>query len=271
MPGKKLTAYVFCLICFASCINIFLHNKTSLWFYTYSSGETSSEFALTPASFLYLNPNNTYTVDFGEFEYGKWTKHGDTLTLHSSGGKINNYLVNYESNKDLKLSITPQLVSDFEGAAAKFSTEAENPFSLQNNKWRIPAKHKETPAEIKERLINHCMFWKTYFVWALNNNIDYVDVRSTPTPIKIYGNGFALKELNDLSVRWKNYFFDSADCRLANRMIEDIFTHENIAWLNGDNKYKMFAGAFEQLENFLRKENLPTGNDDLNFKENLAK
>lgn len=271
MPGKKLAVYVCCLSCFASCINILSHNRTNLWFYTYSSGESSPELTLTPASFLYLNPNNTYTADFNEFEYGKWVKHGDTLTLHSAGGKIDNYLVNYESSKDLKLSIKPQLVYDFEGAAAKFSSEAENPFSLQNNRWRFQAKHKETPAEIKERLINHCIFWKTYFVWALNNNIEYIDVRSTPTPIKIYGNGFALKAFDDLPVKWKNYFFDSADCRLANKMLEEIFTHENIAWLNSDNKYKMFAGAFEQLEKFLRKENLPQGDDELTIKNNSTK
>ena len=253
MRIKKFAFFVFCLCCFTSCINFLFHNNEGLWFYTYSSGEIPSAFTLTPASFLYLNPNKTYTLDFGEFKYGKWMKHGDTLILHSVSGEIRSYLINYESNKDLKLSITPGLVSDFAGAASSFSSEAENPFSLQSNKWRIAARHKETPSEIKQRLINHCTFWKNYFLWALNNNVQSVDVRSTPTPIKIYGNGFALKSFDELPITWQNYFFDSADCRLANEILENVFTKQNIAWANTDNKYKMFAGAFEQLENFLKE------------------
>ena len=254
MPNRKFVFYIFCLLCFfTSCVNIFFNNNGELWFYAYSSGEIPSEFALTPANFLYLNPNKTYTLDFGEFKYGKWMKHSDTLILHFVGGEISSYLINYENSKDLKLTIVPGLVSDFAGTASSFSSEAENPFSLQNNRWRIPARHKETPLEIKERLINHCTFWKNYFLWALNKNVQYVDVRSTPTPIKIYGNGFALKPLKELPIAWKKYFFDSTDCRLANQMIENIFTKQNIAWTNTDNKYKMFAGAFEQLEVFLKQ------------------
>jgi hypothetical protein len=193
----------FFVCCFTSCINFLFHNSNALWFYTYSSGEISSAFTLTPASFLYFNPNKTFTLDFGQFKYGKWMKHGDTLILHSASGEISSYLINYESSKDLKLSIATGRVSDFAGAASSFSSEGENPFSLQNNRWRITAKHKETPLEIKERLANHCTFWKNYFLWAINNNIQYVDVRSTPTPIKIYGNGFALKTFNELPIAWQ--------------------------------------------------------------------
>src|SRR5690242_288630 len=125
MRIKKFAFYIFGICCVTSCINILFHNNEGLWFYTYSSGEIPSAFMLTPASFLYLNPNKTYTLDFGEFKYGKWLKHDDTLILHSVSGEISSYLINYESSKDLKLSIAPGLVSDFAGAASSFSAEAE--------------------------------------------------------------------------------------------------------------------------------------------------
>ena len=111
---------------------------------------------------------------------------------------MSSYLINYESSKDLKLTVMPDVVSDFSAAPSKFTSPATNPFSLGNNKWRISANHKESRQEIRQRLINHCEFWKTYFSWALDNNIQSVDVRSTPTAIKIYGNGFALKKFDDL-------------------------------------------------------------------------
>jgi len=255
MVLKKIIFGLLILIPFGSCVNIFVHPSSNLWFYAYSSGDMPTSFALTPSSFLYLNTDNTYTLDFGSFDYGKWVKRRDTLVLHSVGGKMSSYLINYESSKDLKLTVMPDVVSDFSAAPSKFTSPVANPFSLGNNKWRISANHKESRQEIRQRLINHCEFWKAYFSWALDNNIQSVDVRSTPTAIKIYGNGFALKKFDDLPAAWRRYFYDSADCRLANSMIENIFKKETIAWATTDNKYKMFLGAFEQLENFLLKDN----------------
>ena len=233
---------------------MFFPGHSYLWFYTYSSGEIPMGFSLTPTSFIYLDPGKTYTLDFGKFQYGKWDKHSDTLILYPDGGKVSRYLMKYLKSNEMKLNIAPGVVSDFSGSPAAFASRAENPFSIGNNQWRMPAKHKETAAAIRNRLINHCAFWKAYFSWALDNNMDQVDVRSTPSPIKIYSNGFALKKFDDLPTEWQNYFYDTADCRLANSILEDIFKTKNIAWPQTDSRYQMFMGAFEQLENFLREE-----------------
>ncbi len=48
-------------------------------------------------------------------------------------------------------------------------------------------------------------------------------------------------------------FCDSADCRTAN-MIDEIFTKQTIAWATTADKYKMFAGTFEQLQYYLKKQ-----------------
>lgn len=256
MSFKSLITCIlyFFILLSSSCINIFFPGHSNLWFYTFSSGKIPSGFGLTPASFLYLDPGKTYTLDFGKFQYGKWDRQGDTLVLYSGAGEVGRYLMKYPKGNEMKLGMAPGVVSDFSGSSSSFASPAENPFSLENNQWRIPAKHKETAAAIRERLINHCAFWKAYFSWALNNNMDYVDVRSTPTPIKIYSNGFALKDFDNLPKQWQNYFYDTADCRSANRMIENIFNKQNRAWPQTDSKYKMFMGAFQQLENFLWEE-----------------
>ncbi|MEO8712476.1 MAG: hypothetical protein ABI405_10155 [Parafilimonas sp.] len=242
---------IFISTCFTSCIQFIRDHASGVWFYTYSSSGISSEFNLTPASFICLQPGNNYTLDFGKFEYGKWTTIGDTIILTASSGNTTAFIINSKIGKDLKLNTEPGVVCDFESQPYSFSKNDAAPFSLEDNKWRIHATHKETPAEIKMRLKEHCKFWKDYFTWALNNNIETVDVRSTPTPIKIYGNGFALKKFADLPAEWKSYFYDSTDCMMANKIIDDAFTHNDIAWAHTDNKYKMFIGAFEQLEQML--------------------
>ena len=139
-------------------------------------------------------------------------------------------------------------VYNFESQQGSSSAPNQNPFSVVNNAWRIKAKKKESDSEIKYRLLNHFKFWEVYFTWALNNQIESIDVRSMPTPIKIYGNGFTLKPFETLPDAWKSYFFDEEDCRKANEKINFLFQHENIAWAHTDNKYKMFISAFQQMQ-----------------------
>ena len=251
MLSKKYVAIILLTILLSlnACTGILKHN-TGVWFYTFTKGALSSEYSLTPASFLCLDPDKTYTMDFGKFEYGKWMRNGDTLILNTVTGNTEVFVIN-NKGKDMELSPEPGVLCDFELQPYSFDKNVPAPFSLQDNQWRIKATRKETPAAIRARLVNHCRFWKDYFTWALNNNIASVDVRSIPTPVKIYGNGFALKNMEDLPAGWKNYFFDSADCEAANNMIAYVFAHNDIAWAHTDNKYKMFTGAFEQLQQML--------------------
>ena len=240
------------LLCLTACIQ-FKNNDEGIWFYTFSSKGTSSEYNLTPASFLCLQPDKNYTLDFGNFEYGQWDRNGDTIILSNTSGDRKALLIQSKTGSNVILSTEPGVSCDFEAQPYSFKEIAAQPFSLQNNKWRIKASRKESADEIRARLKNHCSFWKTYFTWAFDNNINNIDVRSTPTPIKIYGNGFALKPYDELPAEWKNYFFDSTDCKLASDVLENVFTHNDIAWGHTDNKYKMFIGAFEQLEQILNK------------------
>ncbi len=54
------------------------------WFYTFESGfKAKSESGLTPASFLCLLKDGTYTRDFGVFDYGHWSYKDLKLHLKS--------------------------------------------------------------------------------------------------------------------------------------------------------------------------------------------
>jgi hypothetical protein len=255
MRHKNLLFFLFfVLIFFGSCLSLIPTPITGTWFYTYTSEGLPTEAELTPANFICLQPNDNYTLDFGKFEYGKWKKISDTILLHSSTGNTKIFIIKYKNGKDLKLSVQPGVVFDFESQPYSFKTDAAKPFSLQDNRWRIPALHKESNAEIKARVVNHCQFLKDYFTWALNSNITTLDVRGTPSPIQIYGNGFQLKWYYNLPQEWKDYFYDSADCQHANMMLSNAITNNTIALSSSDNKYKMFIGGFEQLEQILKKQ-----------------
>ena len=220
-----------------------------VWFYTFGSGPGTD--TLTPVSFLELRPDGSFSQDFGSFAYGRWEQKDQQLFLTDQRHKTLIYTISDLASKEMALVIARGRIGHFDGKPLPSANPLEDPFSVDNNQWRIPATHKESEGEIRQRLYNHCRFWEKYFAWALDNKLDIVDVRSTPTAIKIYGNGFGLKPFDDLPARWKAFFFDDADCRKANDILADIFHHQTIAWGNTDSKYKMFLGAFQQLEKFL--------------------
>jgi hypothetical protein len=229
----------------------------ALWFYTYSEGPANGrDSLLTPACFLELRPDGSYTRDFGNFEYGSWTRRENELYLTNQRHKTHGYQLISVFGTEMQMTTDIDLSDKV--AKANFESQSlpakssEDPFSLDNNRCRLPATRKESDQEIRRRLYNHCRFWEAYFAWALNNDISTVDVRSTPTPIEIYGNGFGLKPFDELPDKWKAYFYDDEDCQKANALLKDIFTRQNIAWANTDNRFKMFIGAFQQLEKFLQ-------------------
>jgi len=250
----RIRSYLFpvlLLLPFSSCM--FSNPLPQLWFYTYSKGSVvGRDTLLTPASFLELRPDGTYTRDFGRFDYGNWTRKGQQLFLTNQQHTTYVLPLGIVTSKEMQLTLAKDILDNFDGLPLPSGNDLADPFSVANNRWRIRATHKEDDTEIRHRLFNHCQFWEAYFNWALNNDLSSVDVRSTPTAIKIYGNGFSLKSFEELPATWRSYFFDDQDCQKANDMIKDLFQHKNIAWAHTDSKYKMFLSAFQQMENFLR-------------------
>lgn len=243
-----IPCFIFVLLTLTACVQPAV-NIEKLWFYTHSSGNLSDrDTLLTPASFISLKKDGSFTLDFETFEYGTWIKEDKTIHLKNSKNKSTDILVKNLSAKEMELTIKDFSPANFESQPARFESPAENPFSLENNRWRIAAESKESDKELKLRLLNHLKFWELYFSWGLTNELNSIDVRSTPTLIKIYGNGFALKTTDQLPIKWKQCFFDEDDCMKANEIMRKIFQDSDIAWANTDNKYKMFISAFQQLQ-----------------------
>jgi hypothetical protein len=247
---KKILSFIpfiFFLLISASC---FLPNNRvdKIWFYTYSSNAAHADTTLTPASFINLQGDGTYTRDFGNFDYGKWILKDKKIRLINNKHETSIINVVYISGNEIQLGLNNNPDADFESLPGSFASDDQNPFSKENNLWRIAAARKETDDEISNRLLNHFKFWEKYFTWALNNELSTVDVRSTPTLIKIYGNGFTLKPFDQLPSEWKSFFFDTDDCRKANNKLKIFFETKNIAWPHTENKYKMFISAFQQMQ-----------------------
>ena len=221
-----------------------------LWLYTHYNGNVKPAHII-PTSFLLIQSNGKYTRDFGTFEAGNWELKDEQLMLYVNHRLAGSYFAR-EGGKTLMLITGDGTVLNFESKPLQQTDEA-NPFSINNNQWRVKASQKENDTLLMKRIINHVKYWQTYFTWAFDNNLRSVDVRSTATPIKIYGNGLTLKKFKDLPPAWVNLFYDEDDCRRANDLLEEKIKAMTIAWPQTDNKYKMFISAFQQLHDNLQQ------------------
>jgi hypothetical protein len=248
-----MKVYIPALIFFLTCCCTGCKNNpeiSQLWFYTYSGDADPDKNTLTPANFLELRPDKTFTSDLGKFHSGHWDLKDQQLFLHADNGEIDVLLVNSLKAKEIQLQMGKLNAANFDGQS--LPEIDKDPFSKSKNVWRRKASSKETDEELKLRLRNHCAFWVSYFTWALDNELTTVDVRSTPSPIKIYGNGFTIKPYTDLPETWKGYFYDSTDCARATDILEKTVRTNTIAWAHTDNKYKMFISAFQQMVHLLK-------------------
>ena len=247
---NKYLLVLFLLItgCLSGCQN--KSGISQLWFYTYSSDPDPDKNSLTPANFLELRNDKSFTSDLGKFQSGHWDFKDQQLFLHADNGEINILLVNFLKSKEMQVQTGNAKAANFDGQPVP--EIVKDPFSRSNNLWRKTATAKETDEQLKSRLRNHCSFWVSYFNWALDNELTTVDVRSTPSPIKIYGNGFTIKPYNDLPDTWKGYFYDSVNCARASTILEDIVRTHTIALPHTDNKYKLFISAFQQMQHLLK-------------------
>src|ERR1700744_5670164 len=106
-----------------------------VWCYTFGSGPGAA--GLNPVSFLELRPDGSYTRDFGGYDYGTWEKKDQQLLLTTPQHKTFVYTIDDLSSKELQLTVAKNRVGHFESKPLPAASPGEDPFSVDNNQWRI--------------------------------------------------------------------------------------------------------------------------------------
>jgi len=210
------------------------------------------EYGFTGASFMNLQPNGKFTSYFTAFDYGNWKAQDSTLVLtnHSKGKLVLN-VEKLDSRQMVCINKSNHKVYRFNGFPNSFSSEAESPFSIANNVWRVKANHKESDDEIRARLKNHFRWWEKYFAWGLHNKMQMLDIRSTASVLDMYANGFELKYYDQQFPEWKNIFYDTSNCWRAYEIVYYLMYKKDINWPKTENRFEGFVSAFKQLQQWM--------------------
>lgn len=206
------------------------------------------------ACFIDLQADSSFTSYLSTFSFGRWQFRDSMLILKDHNNRELNLSVKKLTNEELicRNTYTGKLYR-FNGSGNRFSSQSENPFSIENNQWRIPARKRENEAQIGSRLKNHFRYWEKYFNWAVKNNMNYLEVSSTPSVLEMYSNGFKVQYYNNQSPEWKRNFFDSTDSWKAYEKIYYLVAQKKIKWPETENKFERFVSAFQQMQGWLEE------------------
>jgi hypothetical protein len=212
----------------------------------------TSEYSFSAASFMNLQPDGKFTSYFTAFDYGNWKLQDSTLILtNHNKGRLILEVKALDPKHMICINKSNQRVYRFNGYKNEFSSETESPFSINNNLWRVKANHKESDPELAARLKNHFRWWEKYFSWGLNNKLKVLDIRSTPSVLDMYANGFELKYYDYQLPEWKGIFYDTTNSWRAYEMVYYLMYKKDIDWPKTENRFESFVSAFKQLQQWM--------------------
>jgi len=190
-------------------------------------------------SYLSLKPDDTYTFLLGnQFMYGTYTviNSNEVVLKSEEFGEMPLKILDEQRN-------AVQILGDFKKFKSDFMVELngsttyylnlktdfkklgkENDIrSVRFNKWRFKPTHKESDAEIKERLISNFTYIAAYMRVYLYGDFDKIYTQGIHSPFHHAKNGLVLLEWSYVPYFWKHMFYDEKDAERAHKMLKRAF------------------------------------------------
>jgi len=213
--------------------------------------EENSKFEI-PYRSIYFANNGSFVKDpRNEFDHGTWSfdEAAKTISVNSNAGKGNQkYKIARVSPDDLVLvpaGSTENL--KFISQGMRFKNPADDPFYIENNRWRIKPKAKETDSAIHQRLKENLHFFILFYKAVIAKNDRQVSFWGLPSCYKWYGGGIFLKKENELKANWINCFYNKEQAMQAYD-IADRLLSKKYTWPKGERNWlKLNLAVLEQM------------------------
>ena len=260
---------------------------TGLW--SISSGTTGISRQVEKKAFYNLREDGNYTSYLPDyFDYGQWKYDAESgvLTLNSKRpevlykkkwtfevGNYSNNLFNAHSTQ-LKGLRDHQLTGEaakerviFEaGDELVFRKEdvqfsgGRDPYSLENNRWRIHAGHEESCMELKNRLINHMQHLCLIFDGYKNRKVDddQTVYQHSPNPFILAINGIQLEGFQSVSYEYNSIFYDQQNQFDAYHLLENAFRFHPVFPKDREDYVAMWASILHQLKDNAQRTDICT-------------
>lgn len=155
---------------------------------------------------------------------GTWKEHGAGLELSLNSLDLHQKFEIRELNsQNLVLVIT----GDPAWNKTTFTCESSeyyksNTYDLlepANNTWRKKPKQKETPSEIKKRVLNHLDYLIAYFQLVEDKEQTFFETVLLQTPFNFHRNGISLPIDFAKEYKWQSIFYDKEDAVTGGKLL----------------------------------------------------
>ena len=191
------------------------------------------------------NPRNTF--DYGNWVYDDAAK---TITLNNTIDKTRDIYkiarVGYDELVLVNVGANSTTNLTFVAPGKRYKNPADEPYLLENNRWRIKPKTKETPAEIKQRLKDNIRFFILFYKSALAKKDAQVSFWGLPSCFKWYGGGIFIKKEKELKENWVSCFYDKDQAMQAYALADKLLS-QKYEWPKGESNWIKLNLAVSEL------------------------
>ncbi len=206
-----------------------------------------------PYRCFYFFDDYTFTRNVRNYlEHGRWTYNDDrkTFYLKTANGSTDEYKIAAIGPDDMIVinsGINSITQLKFSGTAKKYSNKKEDPYYVDNNRWRIRPRSLETDEQIKKRLKDCLHFYILFYKDNLVRRDDIISFYGFPTCLKWYGGGIFMVKEAELADNWFACFYNKEQAMKAYHMMEEIIVKKykwdkpSVSWV------KRNLGVLEQM------------------------
>ncbi len=244
---KKTNDFVSARWVFSETDAIAIKDAADSFEYQYGRNGFNQIFA---ASKFILRPDNTFDlVFFQNYRHGKWEHRDNFLVLWTEPEEDSVVFgidtVGYSSMilridslnyKRLGRMVTPYdqpgLFADLDTDEIRFAfkldkerypDEGDDPYSKNNNWWRIKPLESEKDEQVKKRVLALLDFHILMFEDAWDRKKDVVLYNWFCSPLVVAGNGMALQRYELIKADWEDCFYNAEQAEQGYKLLQDGF------------------------------------------------
>jgi hypothetical protein len=213
----------------------------------------SSQFEIPYRSFYFStrgtfvkNPRNTF--DYGSWAYDDASK---IITVNNSIDRSKDIYKIARITADELILVNVGINSSsnlkFIAPGKRFKNAKDEPFFLENNRWRIKPKAAEPDSAIHQRLKENIRFFILFYKNVLAMDEKSVSFWGLPSCFKWYGGAIYLKKKTELKENWIGCFYNKDQAMKAYALADRLLSQQ-YNWPKGETNWlKLNLAVLEMM------------------------
>jgi hypothetical protein len=191
------------------------------------------------------NPRNT-------FDYGNWTYNdaAKTITINNSIDRNRDVYkiarIAYDEMTLVNVGAGSSTNLNFIAPGRRYKNAHDEPYFLENNRWRIKPKAKESDSAIHLRLKENIYFFVLFYRSALAKDDKAVSFWGLPSCFKWYGGAIYLKKEDELKENWISCFYNKDQAMQAYKLADKLLS-QKYNWPEGERNWLKLNLAVVEL------------------------